>query len=290
MDPSLQMVVDEVRNDQSSGAADIFRRVLDALNEILLDSKSTTKQDLENFSLQLHLAKRSMAPMFNLANTILLSLEREDWETNIQETLVTIRKNMDNSTARVGELLYSIQSGGRIMTMSYSSTVLACLSTMSGKGGLDVTVPLSLPMGEGRQMAKVLSERGVRVEMIQDSMIFSLMEEMDCVIVGADAITPVGLVNKVGTFSMVAAANHFGVSAYGLCDWMKVSPVVILDPVVTQTTVGINLSMREQVFEQTPLDMFTGIITDRGILTPSEIRSKIDHMEISGKWKGVHDA
>jgi translation initiation factor eIF-2B subunit delta len=225
-----------------------------------------------------------MAPMFNLANTILLSLELEDWDTDIHKKLLTIRNDIDDSTARIVELLNDVLSGGRIMTISYSSTVLACLSSLYGRSEIEVTVPVSLPMGEGRQMAKVLSDRGVSVEIIQDSMIFSLMEEMDCAIVGADAITPVGLVNKVGTFSMVAAANHFGVSAYGLCDWMKVSPVVMLDPVETQMTVGTNLSMREQVFEQTPLDMFTGMITDRGILTPSEIHNKMDHMEISGRW------
>jgi translation initiation factor 2B subunit (eIF-2B alpha/beta/delta family) len=284
MDPSLQMIVDEVRNDQGSGAADIFRSVLDALQRTLQDPIQFTKGDLEDFSLQLHQAKRSMAPMFNLANAILLSLEREDWKTNIQEKLLTIGKDMDNSTARIAELLNDVLSGGRIMTISYSSTVLACLSSMSGRNEMEVTVPVSLPMGEGRQMAKVLSDRGVRVEIIQDSMVFSLMEEMDCVIVGADAITPVGLVNKVGTFSMLAAANHFGVSAFGLCDWMKISPVEMLDPVVTQTTVGINLSMREQVFEQTPLDMLDGVITDRRILTPGEIRLEIDQMEVSGKW------
>ncbi|NYT12377.1 MAG: hypothetical protein GKC03_07510 [Methanomassiliicoccales archaeon] len=284
MDPILQMIVDEVRNDQGSGAADIFRRVLDALNKILQAPKPVTKQDMEEFSLQLHLAKRSMAPMFNLANTILLSLELEDWDTDIHDKLLTIHNDMDSSTARITGLLNDILSGGRIMTISYSSTVLACLSSLYGRGEIEVTVPVSLPMGEGRQMAKALSDRGVSVEIIQDSMIFSLMEEMDCSIVGADAITPAGLVNKVGTFSMVAAANHFGVSAYGLCDWMKVSPVAMLDPVETQMTVGRNLSMREQVFEQTPLDMFTGMITDRGILTSSEIRNRMDHMEISGRW------
>jgi translation initiation factor eIF-2B subunit delta len=287
MDPILQMIVEEVRNDQGSGAADIFRRVLDELNKILQTPKPVTKQDLEEFSLQLHLAKRSMAPMFNLANTILLSLELEDWDIDIHEKLLTIRNDIDDSTARIAELLNDVLNGGRIMTISYSSTVLACLSSLYGRSEIEVTVPVSLPMGEGRQMAKVLSDRGVSVEIIQDSMIFSLMEEMDCAIVGADAITPVGLVNKVGTFSMVAAANHFGVSAYGLCDWMKVSPVVMLDPVETQMTVGTNLSMREQVFEQTPLDMFTGMITDRGILTPSEIHNKMDHMEISGRWASL---
>ncbi|HUV25268.1 MAG TPA: hypothetical protein VMW26_07550 [Methanomassiliicoccales archaeon] len=284
MDPGLQGIVDEVRNDQGSGAADIFRRVLDALCMIMQTSRSVSKQDLEDFSLQLHLAKRSMAPMFNLANTILISLEREDWEDHIRERFLTIRKEIDISTARIVDSVSNILSGGRIMTISYSSTVLACLSSMSGGQKIEVIVPVSLPLGEGRQMAKVLSDRGVRVELIQDSMVFSIMEELDYVIVGADAVTPVGLVNKVGTFSIVAAAHYFEVSAYGLCDWMKISPVEMLDPIETQTSVGVNLSMREQVFEQTPLDMFTGVITDRGIMTPDDIRTEMERMKISTKW------
>jgi translation initiation factor eIF-2B subunit delta len=284
MDPGLQGIVDEVRNDQGSGAADIFRRVLDALCTIMQTSRSVSKQDLEDFSLQLHLAKRSMAPMFNLANTILISLEREDWEDHIRERILTIRKEIDISTTRIVDSVSNILSGGRIMTISYSSTVLACLSSMSGGRKIEVIVPVSMPLGEGRQMAKVLSDRGVRVEIIQDSMVFSIMEELDHVIVGADAVTPVGLVNKVGTFSIVAAAQYFEVSAYGLCDWTKISPVEMLDPIETQTIVGVNLSMREQVFEQTPLDMFTGVITDRGIMTPEDIRTEMERMKISTKW------
>ena len=75
MDPGLQQIVDEVRNDQGSGAADIFRRVLNSLTGVLNDPGPFAKHDLEDFALQLHMAKRSMAPMFNLANSILLSLE-----------------------------------------------------------------------------------------------------------------------------------------------------------------------------------------------------------------------
>lgn len=284
MEIRLQTIVDDVRNDEGSGAAEIFHRVLGSVLEVLQTHRDTSTSDFEEFSIQLHLAKRSMAPIFNLANTILLCLDNEEWLGKLTERLESIRMEVETSPSKMAENVRKKLFGSRIMTISYSSSVISSLSSMQGMKDFEVTIPISLPLGEGRQMAKVLSERGIKVELIQDSMIFSIMEEMDHVVVGADAVTPIGVVNKVGTFALMAAARCFGISSHVVCDWMKISPVALLDPVETQTIIGENLTMRDQIFEQTPLDMFTSIITDRGELTPAEVRKEMESIPLSKTW------
>jgi translation initiation factor 2B subunit (eIF-2B alpha/beta/delta family) len=284
METRLQNIVDDVRNDEGSGAAEIFRRVLSSVLEALQTHRDITTSDLREFSIQLHLAKRSMAPIFNLSNTILLRLDDEEGLDELTDRLESMRLEMEISPSKIAENLRNKLSGSRIMTISYSSSVINSLSSFQGMKDFEVTIPISLPLGEGRQMARVLSERGIKVELIQDSMVFSLMEEMDHVVVGADAVTPIGVVNKVGTFALMAAASYFGTSAYAVCDWIKISPVPLLDPVETQTIIGENLTMRDQIFEQTPLDLLTSIITDRGELTPADVRKEMESIPLSRTW------
>lgn len=284
MNARLQRIVDEVRGDTGSGAAELTRRVLGYLLQVLSVDGELEPSDLRDFAFQLHLAKRSMAPLFNLSNSVLLSLEGREWRSGLVDRLSVYHKELEMANSSIAEMVRSGRKAKRIMTISYSSTVLASLRLMAATMGLEVVVPVSLPMGEGREMAKVLSEGGIRVEIIQDSMIFSVMEEMELTLVGADAVTPRGVINKVGTLSMVAASKHFGVPCHALCDWTKVSPAAMMDPLETQTRVGANLTMRDQVFEIVPLDLFTSVITDRGELIPDEIRREMELIPLSSAW------
>jgi len=286
MDTRLGRIVDEVKEDTGSGAAEIFRRVLDSLSTVMEHSGDLTVEDLRDFSIQLHLAKRSMASLFNLANRIMLSTDANDWKDTLRGSLLAMEKEFQIGMVRIVENMRSTIRAKRLMTISYSSTIIHGLSSL-GMEDLEVILPVSRPMGEGRKMAKALAERGLRAEIIQDSMVYSVMEEVDLVLVGADAVTPQGVVNKVGTFPLVAAARHFDLPAYAVCDWMKVSPVHMLDPAEVQTRVANNLTMRELVFEQTPLEMFTSIITDKGVLTPQGIRESMGSMPLSDVWASL---
>jgi len=282
MDPRLELIIREVKDDPRSGAFEIFTNVLESFAEIIERPRGLRPADLREFCLQLHRAKGSMAPLFNLANQVLLSLGSEDWQGRVSQTVISMRNERDLSRARLIESLKGVLKGDRIMTISYSSTVLAALETIGRD--IEVIVPVSLPLGEGREMARALVEKGIRSELIHDSMVFPVMEEMDITLVGSDAITPRGIVNKVGTFSMVSAANRFEIPAHVVCDWMKVSPVMMMDAVETQTSVAKDLTKRERIFELTPMELITSIITDRGKFLPEEILKRMEEMPVSKEW------
>ena len=109
----------------------------------------------------------------------------------------------------------------KAITHSYSSTVLNVLGSCKG---IEVICPESRPLYEGLRTAQELGERGIRVKIVVDSAASSLMGECDVVIVGADAITPDGVVNKIGTYGLALAARERKVPFYVLAGTEKLLP------------------------------------------------------------------
>jgi len=113
--------------------------------------------------------------------------------------------------------------------------------------------------------------------------------------VGADAVTEAGVVNKVGTHAAALAARAASVPVYAVADTFKLSPGRVaavaagglrLDgdegeekaPGELQAAwraLGVvadddDLPARNVYFESTPLALFAGIVTERGVLSATE--------------------
>jgi translation initiation factor eIF-2B subunit delta len=132
-----------------------------------------------------------------------------------------------------------------------------------------VIVLRSLPLGEGEMTCSRLLENGVKVEMVDDSMAFSAMTEADHCLVGADAVTAEGVVNKVGTANLALAARQLGKGCHVLTSTLKVAPIKEHDLMLSEEPGPCK--KRHQVFELTPLALFTDIMTDEGTLSPAEM-------------------
>jgi hypothetical protein len=170
---------------------------------------ATPVEELEQFATALHRAKPSIAPVFNIANNILLEIEHGSWSTTaIRAMLEKMLTGEKQSGPLIAQFAVEEMKGDWLMTFSYSGTVREVLIALSKRRNIRVTVAESLPGGEGRQFAKLLSESGIEAEVIHDSTIIARMELVDAAITGADSLTPHGLVNKVGTRIMVEA--HYG--------------------------------------------------------------------------------
>ena len=115
---------------------------------------------------------------------------------------------------------------------------------------------------EGSDLAASLQAQGVEVLCIRDGDVQSKLDECDAVLVGADAISPAVLVNKVGTNRIAAEAKRPFYVAY------------TLDKLIPCATAAGDL------FDETPLDLITAVITERGPLTPDEVRRHIESLQI----------
>ncbi len=284
MDQRLRDIAETMARDGHSGASEMMVSTLSRLLSIPPDRFSTiTASDWEEFAIALHRAKPTIATLFNIANAILLDLERGG-HAAIRDTIKGMLQRESDSGQRITALASEPIAGDRIMTTSYSSTVAQVLTALAKVRDIRVTVAEAVPGGEGRQFARLLSKQGMKVEVIHDSTVFARMDAMDATVVGADSVTRWGLVNKVGTRAVAEAARACSIPSHAVCGWSKISPVVLSDLVVSEGVLEENLTEHVQVFESTPLDLFTDLITDQGVLSPAELARELQSNGAARAW------
>ncbi|GAG54283.1 unnamed protein product, partial [marine sediment metagenome] len=86
----------------------------------------------------------------------------------------------------------------------------------SGKN-FNIICTESRPANEGFCLAEKLGKEEIKVKLIVDSASFSLLPEIQLILVGADALSTQGLVNKIGTLGLALAAKKFKVDIHVLC-------------------------------------------------------------------------
>jgi translation initiation factor 2B subunit (eIF-2B alpha/beta/delta family) len=288
MKRSLADVSERVRNDSTSGASEILVSALRDLRDQVAGANELDREDLKKFALSLHRSKPAMAPIFNLSNSILCLIEDSPSEKIPTTVLLSLSTKMlrDEEAANhsIAGLANSQIDASRIITISYSSSVLGALKAMGKDRKLSVTVAESRPGVEGRRTAKIISLCGVKTELIPDSLVPSRAKDADAALVGADAVTTEGVVNKVGTYALALAAMDHEVPAYVLCSWSKLCPMVFEDLGSVEKRLGKNLLKSSQTFESTPLDYFHRFVTDRGVLRPMDVRSKLKDYRKALAW------
>lgn len=284
MDPRLRDIVDALSTDAQSGASEMLNAVTNALLAIPDgEARDIPPAEWEEFAVLLHRAKPAIAPVFNVANAILLEMEKGE-QGAVRPALMEMWERERRSGVRIAEAAVRHVRGRWLVTTSYSSTVSQALRVLARDRPLRVTVAESLPGGEGRQFARTLAEGGIEAEVVHDSTVFARMAEADGAITGADSLTPAGLVNKVGTRALAEAARASDRPAYAVCGWSKACPVVLTDLVASRKEVGLRLSEHVQVFESTPLDLFTSLITDRGPMAPRDLRMELGVSRVADVW------
>jgi translation initiation factor 2B subunit (eIF-2B alpha/beta/delta family) len=286
MDPRLSEIAETLAEDAASGASEMHASILNSLLVISdQDLSAIPASDWEEFSVAIYHAKPSIAPVFNIANAIMLMMEQgTKGGGTLRQTLVEMLERERKSGTRIAEHAARIIKGRWFMTTSYSATVAQVLKAMAKTRRLKVTVAESTPGGEGRQFAKLLADQGIEVEVIYDSTVFARMEHLDGAIVGADSVTASGLVNKVGTRGLAEAARAYDLAAYAVCGWSKICPVVLSDLSVSASSLGNRMTEHVQIFESAPLDLFSHIITDQGNLSSADLRMELKVRKVARAW------
>ena len=268
----IRSAIDEIRNDRASGAAKQTVRAA----RLLVECARHTPQDLPEIVGALTDAQPTTGPIFNLAA---LALHSPDVPAVCHDFLDAMERN----AARVAERAAALVSDGdTVMTHSFSSTILTALREVSWGGRrLSVICPESRPICEGIAMAASLGMSGIPVSLIADAAMHHVLPEVQLVLVGADAASPRGIFNKTGTSLLALAARELGVRVYALCSSDKFLPrsynppkEALKDPRELLERDLPHVTVANYHFDVTPLDYFSGIVTEEGILTPAELRKR----------------
>jgi translation initiation factor 2B subunit (eIF-2B alpha/beta/delta family) len=230
----------ELAEDRIHGAAWLTRRAIEILQSLSADERRTA-------TLEIAAAQPSMASLFNLANRVLV--------TGTLPNVSELEQAMNDAVSQSCMLLRNVNA---VLTHSRSGTVERALSQLRCR----VICTESQPGGEGLALANSLQAQGCEALCVRDGDVQSKLDECDAVLVGADAISPAVLVNKVGTSPIAAEAKR---PFYVVCTLDKLIP---------------RASAASDLFDETPLDLITAVISEQGPLTPGEVRRHIESFHV----------
>lgn len=256
-------------------------------------SHADTVAQLTTLATSLCHAQPMMAPLVHLSSKLLAASDRCTSSAEIAQTVMTLsRQFVEQLHARLDAVAVNaaevIPDRGMVLTHSSSSTVLEALIQASERGKhFRVFCTESRPMREGVALARRLNAAGIPATLLVDSAAYTVLSTVQMILVGGDAVTPDGLVNKIGTYGLAIAARDQTKSFYALCDSTKFLPASYPlpnqpehDPREVLTTPMPGISVMNYYFDRTPLELLSGIITEEGILSVSQVKERLSSIQI----------
>ena len=268
--------IEALRADSTSGASALVQEAI-----AILSSARAAHADVDSIARLICTAQPSMAPMWNAAAAAL---------SDDPERLNRFAERLRRAPAAIARFATSHFAEDaarqmRVVTLSYSSSVLVALNAIRKIRPLAVSCSESRSALEGRRLATDLAAAGMPVTLFSDSAIAHALDDADAVMVGADAIAPSWFLNKSGTRMLAAAAAQRGVPVYVIAARDKFVRQQIADGLVIRSgdateiwaTPPPGVDVRNPYFESTPFDLVTAVISDVGILGTGMIPDVCEH-------------
>lgn len=288
----IDQALNRIRTDHTSGAHALTTAVCELIEEIIeeLPAEQSGEYVLDlmaTLGRQIITAQPSMAPLRHLFRSLLVHLEETPAGTGLtgraSRFLESYRERLREMKFRVARhAAFLIKSKKTIMTHSFSSMVIESFRQAKLEhGDFEVIVTESRPVLEGRLASMQLSQFGIPVRIIVDAAAVSHVEQCDLILLGADRLTDIDFINKIGSLSIVMAARTADVPRYVLTGSDKYlseadEPVTLTgssgDEVWDAAPSGIVIE--NPYFERIPLRLVTGIISESGVTSYGQYAEK----------------
>lgn len=305
--------VADVRTDREHGSAYLSLRALEVLRDRAADGASRT--DVQALAKNLIAARPSMAAIRNRINRAMTrcigpetrgnhdnddpGTERErqgkgglydaaERAACIHAVLREAAAADRSASSAAAELI----GGAAILTISRSGTVLNALLKAQAR----VVVAVSLPGGEGAEVARRLGRAQLDVTLIPDAAMASA-RPIDAVLLGCDSLLPDGsVVNKVGSRLAALVARDRGVPVYVAVALDKLLATNETDG-VPETSAGQERTDRSggrlasdavdglsELFERVPADLIDAYVTDRGVIRRGDLERHVAELRKMDRW------
>lgn len=185
-------------------------------------------------------------------------------------------------------ILKIIKNRDIIFTHCHSTNVSNSLIYSKKKGKkFQVYNTETRPLYQGRKTAKELSRAGIKVTMFVDSAAAIAIEKQDnkdkmhadLVLLGADAITKKGVINKIGSGLISEIASSHKVPVYIVADSWKYSskPVPIEQRSLNEVwdKAPKNVKVKNPAFEFVPKKYIKAIVSEFGVLKYDDFLKKV---------------
>lgn len=281
MDAKLRREIRGIAADSKSSATELLSRSLQILRTAAADGGDR----LAEVATELCRAQPAMA---GLRTAAALAHGAKDPVAAIDEFAARIERAASQIARHALGLVTLRATEGplHLVTTSKSRPVEETIRLVAAEHDVLVSCAEGRPAKEGRDLARTLAETGIQVDLYTDAGLASIVGSADAVLFGADAMSSTSFINKVGTSALCALAAAMGRPAYILAGREKILPddvfgALTLRPggpheVWREPVPGVHV--RNPYFEIIPLSFAAAVVTEAGVLQPSE-------MQASALWK-----
>ncbi len=217
-----------IYEDKTSGASILTKKLFKILKEksLKVESKQNFLEFLADLKKELEKHHPLLFQLHNLVEIISKSIADHESELVFDE-IERIEKDFDEAGGKIAQnFLMLLSEKGydkfSLATLSYSGTVLNSLAQVRRRISR-VYVFHSCPNCEGEKMARLISNLGLNVSLVNDFGLDYVLGEVDLVVSGCDAVFRSGdVVNKAGTSAIFKIAKSFGKETVVLFDFLKI--------------------------------------------------------------------
>ena len=283
---------DKIKSMEIRGAGRIAREAAEALRR---QAEEMPNGDLECFRREMESAAQTLiatrptaVSLPNAVHFVMSGLERaatlEEARASVinraEQFIQTSRHAVEN-IAQFGAR--HIQDGDTLLTHCNSEAALGCIieAHRSGKE-IEVFATEVRPRNQGLITIRALNDAGIKTRFIVDSAVRTFINDIDLVIVGADAVTVNGaVVNKIGTSQVAHTAHEARVNVLVAAETYKFAPRTIFGELIQIEERAGNevladeiirtlphVTVRNPAFDVTPAEYIDLIVTEAGVIPP----------------------
>ena len=292
---SADHVIEEIRNMNVKGGSPFGRAAAWAFKLALqqedLKTFSEIKTRFTYLKKQMYELKPTMATIYNSCEAIMQELD-ETMKVNIlKEKVIHLCDNIIEQSfvavEKVGEIgSHLIHDHDVVLMHSYSSTLMGIFqSAANDKKRFKVICTESRPLRESRNAVNVLTRLGIETMFISDASVYEFMNDADMIIMGADTLCTNGdVANKMGSAQIARLAQSCKIPVYFASELYKLDIRTLNgEKVVLERRDKCELvdeddfkdfdqvEVINQFFDLTPASDITGIVTEFGVLHPSQM-------------------
>ena len=283
---------EKIKSMEIRGAGRIAREAAEALRRHATEVRN---EDLRFFqhemdaAAQILIATRPTAVSLpNAVHIVMSGLERAVTLEEARNGIINRAEQFIHSSRHAVENIAQygarhIRDGDTLLTHCNSEAALGCIieAHRSGKE-IEVFATEVRPRNQGYITIRTLNDAGIKTNFIVDSAVRSFINEVDLVIVGADAVTVNGaVVNKIGTSQVAHTAHEARVNVLVAAETYKFAPRTIIGELITIEERAGNeiltdeiartlpqVTIRNPAFDVTPAEYIDLIVTEAGAVPP----------------------
>ena len=290
---SVQSTAEKIKRLKVQGARNVAIAAIKAVETLARETKAKNRKAFLNElskTKEILFASRETEPLMRNAVRWIISQVEKSEEKNVNKLAKKVSsssqqflKNLEDSKQKIAEIAAKrIHDNSVILTHCHSSTITHLLKRAKQEGKtFEVICTETRPIFQGRTTAKEMLELGVKTTFIVDSATRFFMNQVDLVIVGADAITSEGnVINKIGTSMIALIAHEARTPFYVVSELLKFDPETMYgdyEKIEERSPDEIwkrppkNLLIKNPAFDVTRRDFIHGIICEEGIISPHSI-------------------